>query len=54
VNEAANEESLPTSDARSFEQYVDEYGARIRGIVDEYRQKFRYVTSCNTISHSVC
>jgi len=48
LNEAVNEESLPTSDARNFEQYVQN-NERIREIVDEYRTRFRYLSSSNTI-----
>jgi len=54
LNETVNEESLPTSDAHSYDQYVDEHAARIRDIVDEYGQRFRYVSSGNTIGRSVC
>ena len=41
LNESANEESLPTTDARSFDVYIEEHSTRIREIVDEYRMRFR-------------
>ena len=54
LNETVNEESLPTTDARSFDEYIEEHATRIRDIVDEYRQRFRYISSSNTIGRSVC
>jgi len=41
LNETVNEESLPTSDERSFDEYIEEHSTRIREIVDEYRMRFR-------------
>ena len=54
LNETVNEESLPTSNERSFDEYIEEHSTRIRDIADEYRQRFRYISSSNTIGHSVC
>jgi len=41
LNEAVNEESLPTADERSFEEYVQGHNERIREIVEEYQRRFR-------------
>ena len=54
LNEVANEESLPTTDARSFDEYIEEHATRICDIVDEYRHRYRYISSSNTIGRSVC